>query len=98
MDARQFEGRLLRCWIGGFCLLLVLFFAGVETTHAHSDPHTRSDTLCLICVSAPTQAPAIAIDGLPLLLTLAMVALPSDVREKSLAIRMELFIRPPPSN
>ncbi|HEV2987123.1 MAG TPA: hypothetical protein VG759_01680 [Candidatus Angelobacter sp.] len=88
----------MRCWIGGVCLLLVLFFAGVETTHAHSVPHPRSDTACLICVSAPTQAPAVVMDGLPLLLTLAMVALPSEVHGNSLANRIELFIRPPPSN
>ncbi|HEV2963849.1 MAG TPA: hypothetical protein VG649_18630 [Candidatus Angelobacter sp.] len=98
VDARQFEASLSRRWIGAFCLLLVLFFSGLVATHAHSAAHTGSDSLCLICISVGAQSPAIVIDALPALLTIALVALPSEVRGNSLANRMELFIRPPPSS
>ncbi|HEV3317537.1 MAG TPA: hypothetical protein VG488_11225 [Candidatus Angelobacter sp.] len=97
VEARQFGAGALRRWIAWTCLLLVLVFSGLEATHAHSSLQRSSDTPCMICVSARAQAPAVVVDALPVLLAIAIVALPYEVQGNSLASRLELFIRPPPS-
>jgi hypothetical protein len=57
-----------------------MVFSGLEITHAHSGLQRSSDTPCVICVSAHAKAPAVVVDALPVILTVAIVALAYEVQ------------------
>jgi hypothetical protein len=97
MRKRQFEAGGLKSSIVLCCLLLVLVFAGIEATHAHSDGKISGQSgSCAVCVTAHASAPAVTFHSLPALLAVAMVAVPALEQDKSIGAELSLFIRPPP--
>jgi hypothetical protein len=61
-DKSQFGSSSLQRWINVSCLALVLVFTAVEAVHAHPsrDISRHSGNSCLICISAHSNAPALA--------------------------------------
>jgi hypothetical protein len=78
------------------CVLLLLVFAGLEATHAHSDAQ-RPDSSCAICVSAHANAPALIVHSLPTLRPVARIAVQVETERQTTALKRTFFIRPPPS-
>ena len=89
----------LQRWIAATCLLLVLVFAGLEAVHVHSDRSltNHAGASCLLCMSAHPNAPTVAAQPLPVLFTVAIVAIPYEVKGQGITARLELFTRPPPA-
>ncbi len=85
-------------WMALGCLFLVLVFAGVEATHAHSDAQlARSSSPCAICISVHANSPAVTAHSLPVLFTVESVTVPFRAEGKAIAPELTLFIRPPPT-
>jgi hypothetical protein len=78
------------------CVLLLLVFAGLEATHAHTDGKIPASS-CAICVSAHASAPALTVHPLPTLRPVATLAVPLETRGHSTAVKHTFFIRPPPA-
>jgi len=79
------------------CVVLLMFIAGAEAVHNHSDA-TRSSAPCMICVTAHAKAPTLAIHLLPVLHAVASIAVLPESEGKSAISELQLFIRPPPSS
>jgi hypothetical protein len=91
------SGRV-KCLVALACMFLILMFAGLEATHAHSDAQlSRSAAGCAICVSVHANAPAVSFNLLPTLLTLEMLAPAFQSHGKDFLRELSLLIRPPPS-
>jgi hypothetical protein len=78
------------------CMLLVLFSTVLEAVHLHPD-QGLSSAPCSICITAHTTVVAFSVVVLPLMLALATIVVPRQVRLHSVYAGFELFIRPPPS-
>lgn len=89
-------GRLLR-WTALACVFLVLFLAGVEATHAHSEVSSVRSSPCAICLSVHANAPAITFHLLPSLSALETLVQPSLTQAHGIQTEISLFTRPPPS-
>jgi hypothetical protein len=87
--------RWQRCIALG-CLFLVLAFAGVEATHAHSDAMARSSSPCAVCISVHANSPLVITHDLPVLFSVEAVTLPFRATGHAVAAELTLFIRPPP--
>jgi hypothetical protein len=80
------------------CMVLVVLFAGLEATHAHSDAQpARSSSPCAVCVSVHANAPAVTSHPLPVLFAVEAVAIPFRAEGHGIAAEIALFIRPPPA-
>jgi hypothetical protein len=80
------------------CVALLLFIAGAEAVHNHSDgAAARSSAPCMICVTAHAKAPTLAIHLLPTLHAVEAIAILPESEGKSAISELQLFIRPPPS-
>ena len=77
------------------CVCLTLMFAGLESTHAHSDAKITGP--CAICISIHANAPAITFHLLPTLRPVQTLAVARPVEGLGIAKELRLFIRPPPS-
>src|SRR6267154_1697713 len=96
VDRVQLEVRGLRRWIALSSILLVLVFNGLEAAHTHAT--TSSDSSgCALCISAHSNAPAVAVHLLPVLSVIACVAVQHEPHIERRAAQSSLFIRPPPS-
>jgi len=80
------------------CVVLLMFIAGAEAVHNHSDAAARSSAPCMICVTAHAKAPTLAIHLLPTLHAVESIAVLSESEGKSAISELQLFIRPPPSS
>ena len=79
-------------------IVLVLFIAGLEAVHSHSDATVaRNSAPCAICISAHANAPAVTIHLLPTLHAVAAISFLPESEGKSAISELRLFIRPPPS-
>jgi hypothetical protein len=93
IQSHEFEGRTgLSCLALG-CVLLVLLIGGLEATHLHAD---GSGNQCSFCITVHATAPAPMLHALPVFYTIARVATPHRVEDKSTSPELTLFIRPPP--
>ena len=88
-----------RFTISTACLLLILLFAGLEAMHVHSGPGVaqNSSTSCQICISAHSNAPAVTVSFIAVLLAVEIIAFLPEIESKDVARSLELFSRPPPS-
>ena len=94
----QFEISQLKRFIALGCIFMALAMTGLEATHAHSDAAVSTNSRpCAICISVHANAPAVTFHSLPVLYTVAVVAIPFQTEGKSTAPELSLFIRPPPS-
>jgi len=98
-NCRQYGARAFSRWTGAFCLLLVLLFTGLEASHIHSTDAISgtSSTPCLICISAHSTAPAVAVHSLTPLWKVGFMATEPEVMGQGISSRLEIFIRPPPA-
>jgi len=94
----QFEaGRLMR-FVARCCIVLVLFIAGLEAVHSHSDAVVaRNSAPCAICISAHANAPTVTVHLLPTLHAVESISVLYTSEGKSAISELRLFIRPPPS-
>jgi hypothetical protein len=80
------------------CLFLVLAFAGLEATHAHSDAQlARSSSPCALCISVHANSPAVTSHALPVVFAVEAVTLPFRAQGHVVAAELTIFIRPPPA-
>jgi hypothetical protein len=80
------------------CVALLLFIAGAEAVHNHSDGAVpRNSAPCMICVTAHAKAPTLAIHLLPTLHAVESIAVLPETEGKSAISDLRLFIRPPPT-
>jgi hypothetical protein len=80
------------------CLFLVLAFAGLEATHAHSDAQmARSSSPCTLCISVHASSPAVVAHNVPIIFAVEAVTLPLRAEGTGIAVELTLFIRPPPA-
>ena len=95
----RFDARRLQRWTSVLCLFLVLTVAAFEAVHVHAGTGVvrESNTPCLVCISAQTNAPAVVISFVVILLTLEIVPFSYEFHGQSTTSRLELFSRPPPS-
>lgn len=93
----QFETGTVARWIALSCVILALLMTGLEVTHVHSGASLKQHSACAICLSVQANAPAVTFHFVPALLTVAIVLIPYESRDKSTASDLRLFIRPPPS-
>jgi hypothetical protein len=94
----EFVSSLWQRWMALGCLLLILIFAGVEATHAHSDAQlARSSSPCAVCISVHANSPALTAHPLPVLFSVEAVTVPFRAERKAIAPELTLFIRPPPA-
>jgi hypothetical protein len=95
--SRLMSGPWQRCMALG-CLLLVLAFAGLEATHAHSDAQmARSSSPCALCISVHANSPAVIAYALPIVFAVEAVTLPFRAQGHVVTSELTLFIRPPPA-
>jgi hypothetical protein len=79
------------------CVALLLFIAGAEAVHNHSDAAvSRNSAPCMICVTAHAKAPTVAIYLLPVLHAVESITVLPETEGKSAISELRLFIRPPP--
>jgi|SRR5690349_19744162 len=96
------QGRLRpgtwKVWTTFLCLVLVLTFTALESTHSHPDASAsgRSGS-CAVCISVHANAPALTVHTFQVLLSIERVADPLLVRGNAAAAIISLFIRPPPA-
>jgi hypothetical protein len=95
---RQFEtGQLMRL-VALSCIVLVVFIAGLEAMHSHSEATVaRNSAPCAICISAHANAPAATVHLLPTLHAVEAIPVLPESEGKSAISELRLFIRPPPS-
>lgn len=95
---RHIERKALPQWIAVACVLMALLFAGLESTHIHGSARSgNTGGPCAVCISAHANAPTVAPQSLPVLLTVAIVAVPDEMAGKAVLSDLNLFIRPPPA-
>lgn len=93
----MFAGSLWQRSMALGCLFLVLAFAGLEATHAHSDAQmARSSSPCAVCISVHANSPLVMTHDLPVLFSVEAVTLPFRATGHAVAAELTLFIRPPP--
>lgn len=84
-------------WVAVVCLVLVLLFVGLETTHAHpSGDLARGSSSCSICVAVHANAPALTAHALPVIFTVERMTVLFRAERKGTTQDLTLFIRPPP--
>src|SRR5262245_45518592 len=69
------------------CVLLLLVFAALEATHAHTDARSPASS-CAICVSAHANAPALSVHSLPTLRPLARIAVQLETERQTTALKL----------
>ena len=94
----QFETRKLMRLIAMVCIVLVLFVAGLEATHSHSDAAAaRNSSPCVICLSVHANAPTVTVFLLLVFHSVEAFTVPYETQGKSAISELSLFIRPPPA-
>jgi hypothetical protein len=83
-------------WVAVACVLMALLFAGLEATHVHGAAGTGNAGPCVVCVSAHSNAPTVAVTAVPVILTVEIVAIQYEIEANSITSVLALFIRPPP--
>jgi hypothetical protein len=85
-------------WVVVICLLLVLIFTGLETTHAHpAGDAARGSTPCAVCIAVHANAPALTAYFLPILFVVEAVTGSFRAQHTGTTADLWLFIRPPPA-
>lgn len=80
------------------CIVLVLFVAGLEATHSHSDAAVaRNSSPCVICLSVHANAPTVTVYLLLIFHSVEAFTVPYETQGKSAISELSLFIRPPPA-
>jgi len=98
LTQRQFESGKLMRFVALSCIVLVLFIAGLEAVHSHSDAVVaRNSAPCAICISAHANAPTVTAPLLPTLHAVEAISVLYKSEGKSAISELRLFIRPPPS-
>ena len=95
----RFDARRLQRWTSVLCLFLVLSVAAFEAVHVHAGAGVvrESNSPCLVCISAQTNAPAVVVSFVAILLAIEIIPFSDEVRVQGTTSRLELFSRPPPS-
>lgn len=95
----RFDARRLQRWTGVLCLFLVLSVAAFEALHVHTGTGVvrESNTPCLVCISAQTNAPAVVVSFVVILLAIEIVPFSYEFHGQGTASPLDLFSRPPPS-
>ena len=89
-------GKLIRL-VALVCVVLVLFMAGLEATHSHSDVAVaRNSSPCVICLTTHANAPTVTIYLLLVFHAVEAFTVPYETEGKSAISELSLFIRPPP--
>lgn len=96
LTAHQFGARPAIRIVALSCVALLLFIAGAEAVHNHSDVAARNSAPCMICVTAHAKAPTLTIHLLPVLHAVESIAALPETEGKSAISELRLIIRPPP--
>jgi len=81
------------------CVALLLFVAGAEAVHNHTNAAVaRNSAPCVICVTAHAKAPTVTVYLPQVFHVLEARTVPYESQGKSAISELSLFIRPPPTS